>query len=361
MRNILLEKIQRVATRKLEALVGRVIPLEPTLQAMADRPYELHIELTNLCNANCIFCPYQFQARPTDFMDEGVFEKSLADFCRVGGGSVFFTPIVGDALIDPHFVDRVRRLRGMPEIDRIGVTTNAILVDRFGADALIGGGLTGITISTAGFDREMYERVYRSKQYARVRRNVLDLLHANRKAGNPVNIVIALRPDRPLNDVMRDPDFQEVLAFNPTLDFTWAFTTANNRIKRDMLPPQMRLRALTPKREPCVQTYNGPVVLADGTVMACSCVAAMDAEGDLAIGNIKTEALEEIWRGPKLREIRESFRNGTLNPTCRGCDMYRDLELYRTGEGRERARMSTARAAGQAVKRRRARGAWQGG
>ena len=46
------------------------------------RPFELHLELTNLCNANCIFCPYQFQERPTGFMSDEVFERQSVTMCK---------------------------------------------------------------------------------------------------------------------------------------------------------------------------------------------------------------------------------------------------------------------------------------
>ncbi|MCH9050413.1 MAG: radical SAM protein [Proteobacteria bacterium] len=358
--SIFLQKVARVAVRKGEAAVGRLYPLKPTLETMAVRPFELHFELTNLCNANCVFCPYQFQERPIETMSDEVFEKALSDYTADFGGSVFFTPIVGDALIDKKFLERVRAARACREVDRIKVITNAILVDRFGADEIINSGLTTLTISIAGFDEAMYRRVYRSKQYKRVRRNVLDLLKANRAAGDPVNIVIGLRPDRPLNEVTAHPDFQEVLEYKPYLDFTWSYTTANGRITREILPDQMRIRQAPRKTEPCVETYNGPIVLPDGTVLICSCVAAIDGVEDLGIGNVLEQSLGDIWRSDRVRGLRDSFGTSCLNPTCAGCDMYRNLELYRTREGRERAKINRLRSQGVIVKRGREVG-WSGG
>ena len=81
------DKIKRVLARKLDALVGGLaFDLEKTLGAMALRPFELHLELTNLCNANCIFCPYQFQERPKQFMSDEVFFKAVNDFVAIQGG-----------------------------------------------------------------------------------------------------------------------------------------------------------------------------------------------------------------------------------------------------------------------------------
>jgi hypothetical protein len=77
----------------------------------------------------------------------------------------------------------------------------------------------------------------------------------------------------------------------------------------------------------------------------------MDAVADLGIGNILETPLLDIWQGERLRQIREQFEKGSLNKTCAGCDMYRNLELYRTREGRMRADLNRQRASGVVVAR----------
>lgn len=350
MNRLFAQKVARVVRRKADAFAGRFYPLQNTLKAMALRPFELHLELTNLCNANCVFCPYQFQERKVQFMSDEVFHKAVGDYINCGGGSVGLTPIVGDALIDPKFLERVRYLRSQPQVDRIWLTTNCILLDRFGIDSVLQSGITALNVSTAGFDAEMYQRVYRSDSYQRMRRNVVELVERNAALGSPLAITIALRPDRPLSAVMADPDFQPILAYKPQLDFTWSFTSANGRITREILPAAMKLRVVSSRPEACVNTYNGPIILPDGTVMGCSCVAAMDAVKDLGIGDIRRSSLREIWTSHSVHQLRSSFGHDGLNATCAGCDMYRDLEFYRTREGRRRGEMNKARADGGIVK-----------
>ena len=358
---LLLAKATRVLKRKADSLVGRLFPLNDTLDAMASRPFELHLELTNLCNANCVFCPYQFQEREVAYMPEEVFTKAVDDFVACGGGSVGLTPIVGDALIHPDFVSRVRYLRAQPKIDRIWVTTNAILLDKHGIDEVLSSGLTSITISTSGFDEPSYRRIYRSSAYERHRKNVLALVEKNSARADPLTLTIGLRTDRPLEEVMKDPDFQPILAHRPDIDFTWSFTSAGGRITREALPQGMRLRTVSSRRETCVQLYNGPIVLPDGAVMACSCVAAMDAVKNLGIGNIRDRSLLDLWTSPEVARLRASFADGTLNSTCAKCDMYRDLELYRTSEGRARARLTRERGRGEFARRQKPKGAFSGG
>jgi radical SAM protein with 4Fe4S-binding SPASM domain len=285
-------------------------------------------------------------------MTDDVFSKAVSDFISIGGGSVGLTPIVGDALIDPKFLERVRYLRSQPSIDRIFLATNAILLDKHGIAEVLASGITNITISTAGFDKNMYERVYRSQSYERMRRNVLELVRQNAEHDNPVHVTVGLRADRPLDEVMRDPDFQPILQYKPAVDFTWSFTSASGRITREILPSAMKLRVVRSRKETCVQLYNGPIILPDGTVMACSCVASMDAIPDLGIGNIMEAALLEIWTSSRMKSLRSSFfKDGDLNATCADCDMYRDLELYRTSEGRKRAEINHMRDEGLAIRR----------
>jgi radical SAM protein with 4Fe4S-binding SPASM domain len=195
-----------------------------------------------------------------------------------------------------------------------------------------------------------------------MRRNVVELVERNAAKGGPVSITICLRPDRPLDEVMKHPDFQPILAHRPELDFTWSYTSANGRIKREGLPPLMKIRPVSSARkETCVQLLNGPIVLSNGDISACTCVASMDAIHNLGIGNILKDNLLEAWTGERLRRIRAEFQNGELNATCDGCGMYRNLELYRTSGGRERARLNSARHRGETVKRGAAAGPFSGG
>jgi radical SAM protein with 4Fe4S-binding SPASM domain len=350
---VLFDKISRVVKRKAGAWVGGAIySVEKTLEAMELRPFELHLELTNLCNANCIFCPYQYQERATGFMSDAVFEKAVGDFVRASGGSVGLTPIVGDALIDPQFLDRVVYLRSQPEIDRIFLTTNAILLDKHGVGEVLTSGLTSIMISTSGFDKESYKRIYRSPAYERMKDNVTHLVEENARLGSPVSISICLRTDRPLDEVMRDHDFQPILAHQPTIDFAWSYRTVGGLITREMLPETMQFRKAPTKKEPCGSLYNGVMVLTDGTVIACACIAAMDAVPDLRIGHVMDGDLVQIYRGDLMRELRDQFRpGGALNETCSRCDAYQDCELYRTREGRIRAELNRKRAGGEMCRR----------
>ena len=57
-------------------------------------------------------------------------------------------------------------------------------------------------------------------------------------------------------------------------------------------------------------------ILVDGTVVPC----CLDAEGDIPLGNIFTDELEDIISSPRAVAIKESFeRRCVTEPLCRRC------------------------------------------
>lgn len=337
----------RPAARVLRSFARRMLPgADP--QVFLERPYELHLELTNLCNAKCVFCPYTLQTRSHQFMSERIFKKAVDEYVRSGGGSVCLTPTVGDALIHPKFVEWVRYMRAIPQIDRITLTTNAILVRRHRAAAILDSGLSSINISTAGFDESMYRRIYRNDSYRQFRDGVYDLFEANARRAAPIPLFLSLRPDRPADEVLRDPDFQPLLKYRPKVEMIECFSRSGGLIQN--LPEGMKLApvSVARKRVPCNWTYRGLMVLSSGDVQVCACESSINANA-LVVGNIEQQSLLSIWRGARMRALRESFSNGTLNANCAKCDYYYDpVDLY-SKEARQRARISRRRQRGEIV------------
>lgn len=313
------------------------------------RPFQLVLEFTNQCNANCVFCPYSQQLRPHERMSEEVFKKAVAEFVAMGGGSVDLTPTVGDALIHPKFLEWTRYLRSLPQIHRIVLTTNGILLDRHGVEQVLDSGLSAINISLAGFDEEMYRRVYRSPAYKKVRANVTKLLELNSRRAEPIPIVLCLRADRPCAHVLADPDFQPLLAHNPRIQFVEIFSRSGGL--NTELPEGMALAPVEtrPKPAPCRKTYLGLVVQSNGDVQACGCESSINAPA-LIVGNIHEETLLEIWDGEPLRALRASFVNGKLNPNCASCDHYYQRPDFHTPQMRRLAKIMRRRMAGEIVR-----------
>lgn len=284
----------------------------------------LTIELTNICNANCIFCGYQFQERTKGFMEMELYQKLIKDYREIGGFGIGFTPIVGDPLIDPKLLERIAYARNAG-IEQIYFFTNGILLDTVGIDALLHSGVTGISISTTGFDEEMYKRVYRSSKYKRVFRNVTSLLSRNRELGNPVEIQICIRADQVASKWSQTDDFKAIQALTNNIQINHTFDNWGGKITETMLPGNMVLRPIPRKTGPCIMLYNTLMILHDGSAIACGC-RNLNNDSGLYIGNVQETTLIELWRSTRLAEIRAGFREGRFPEACVDCSLYTNTD-----------------------------------
>ena len=94
------------------------------------RPLGLLIETVNICNNDCVICPYSAQTRDRRIMSTSLFEKVVDDYARIGGGPVSLTPMVGEVFLDKRLRERLTYLRGTPSITKVSTITNATMVRR---------------------------------------------------------------------------------------------------------------------------------------------------------------------------------------------------------------------------------------
>lgn len=285
-----------------------------------DYPAGLGIEVTNLCNANCVFCAYQYRERPTTFMSHEIFKSVIDQYVGLGKDKtgIGLTPVVGDPLVDRDLVGKIKYARAISQINNIHMTTNAILLTRELFDQLVDAGLNMITISMSGFDSKEYERIYRNNQYANVIKNLRAIAQSDRF--RKCKIEIGLRTSSLLPWLKKE--YWEFRSLGFKISRNWFFDNWSGKIKQDDLHGVMFLRPeRRSKRIPCTMLYKGPHVLADGTITACGC---RDLEGtsELRLGNLRENSMAEILGGGKLEGLRQRFLDGNLPDVCRDCKHY---------------------------------------
>lgn len=313
------------------------------LSSIEARPWNLHVELSNICNANCIFCAYQYQKRREEIMAETVYLKTLDDYCAVGGGDFMLTVSVGDPAVDPHLIQRIREARSRPEIASIETISNAIALKPRQIEDLIHSGISRIQISIGPLDAELYEKIFRNKSYRKVLANVRLLLERNLAAGCPVEIKLAFRSNLSMNETLGLPDYQGIKHLPHSIEFNTDFDTWSGEIKQGDLLSGMHLRPLSElEAEPCYWLYDGPIVFVDGSVGLCGC-RDYNADSELIVGNIMERPLLEIWQSEKVKELRERFSKRDFPQICRNCSTYANLDMYRSKPGSERGELTRSR------------------
>ena len=299
----------------------------------------LNVETTNICNANCIFCGYQYQKRQMGTMDTKLFETLIADYAKIGGGILGLTPTVGEPLADLKIIEKIKYARSFKEIKEIGMYSNLISLGNHGLDNFINSGLTELTVSTSGFDESMYKRIYRSNQYKRMYNNLIDLLIANKKNNYPINIAIDMRSDMSLKETTNLKDYKNILKYIPEENCGYKFRYDDwaGKIKQSDLIGKMKIRNLTTslrfRISPCFEYFNGPMVYWNGDVGICGC---RDVDGkELIIGNLKNSNIKDIWYNSKHLDYLNNFIKRTPE-ICKKCTHYDNISIFQNSDWKEK-------------------------
>ncbi|MCS6912879.1 MAG: radical SAM protein [Myxococcales bacterium] len=283
----------------------------------------LGVALTRICNADCTFCAYQFLSREERrHMPDDIFERVVEEVAALRVPHIHLSPNLGDPLVAPRLLDKIAALR-RAGVQLIYLTTNGILLERIGISEFLEHGPDIIGISTSGFDEEMYRRVYRSKQYHRMRAGVLQLLRENhaRPPERRRYISIRIRADRPKEEFLRYPDMEEIIRLADDVKYNEMYGDWGGLIKPEMLTGDMRLRPMVPHtNRPCAQLYN-LAVHPDGEILACAC-QNIHHDAKMSLGNIRHIGLAQAWR--RLGHLTAAWKQGEMPDTCRRCSMYND-------------------------------------
>jgi MoaA/NifB/PqqE/SkfB family radical SAM enzyme len=290
----------------------------------------LQVSVTNVCNARCSFCAYRLVAdteRPTGVMKMEVFKKAVDEYSAMGGKSIDLTPTVGDPLLDPTLIEKVKYCREHTGIQDICLTTNAIaMCKRYMFRQLVDTGANIICISLPGLDTETYKQVYGIDRYPEVIKGIAELLKYNKERGEPSRVILRFRNPQKPSTLIASKDFVEhikpYLSNQVTCNFTVDFDNWGGSIGEQDMYGIMKLREIPPRYNvPCANLFNF-MVRYDGSVRLCGCRLKDSEDDGLVVGNVFQNSLEEIGRGKRVHDIIEGFYNGKRPSTCEQCSFY---------------------------------------
>lgn len=289
-------------------------------------PGMLQFELTNICNANCIFCGYKFSLNEKKgIMEFSTFKKALDEFISMGGRKISFAPVYGDSLLDPNIENKLKYTADSGLVS-MGITTNGIMLAKNDLyKKLIDYRLQTIAVSLADFDKKSYEEIYCVKSYEELIKGIKLLLEYHAKKNSRANITLQLRSPNSIGKIVGSNDFikyiKQYLGIHVAISFLYLYDNWGGNIGQKDLKGLMRLRKVSKFRNlPCRHSFN-PSILFDGSVRLCGCRAKDSQFDELIVGNIRTECLSSIMRRGKNIQLR--FIKNILPEPCKICTLYR--------------------------------------
>lgn len=267
-----------------------------------------YIEITNICNLVCSFCPGTKREKRMMSADEF---RALAKKLRSRVGYLYLH-VMGEPLLHPQ-LGEILAIAG--ELGyRVCITTNGTLVAKRGKDVLSASGLHKVSLSLhsmegngAGELRSYLEECW-------------DFADTASKSG----VICALRL---WNIGGEDARNGEILAFLEEKLGESPLAHPQARIGSWRLADKLYLEQAerfdwpdlnAPERDThfCLGMREQIAVLVDGTVVPC----CLDHEGDVPLGNLFAQELDEIMASDRAKAMYEGFTRGCPSEElCRRC------------------------------------------
>ena len=270
----------------------------------------IYLEITNVCNRSCAFCPST--QRPAWTMRSEEFSLLAAKLRP--HTDYLYLHVMGEPLVHPQLEEILARAGRLGF--RVVLTTNGTLLPARQQTLLDAPCLHKVHVSLHSFEAndagnfEAYLDGCTAFGLAASKRGVLvnyrlwNLDGAEQSGLNRRNEELLLALHRVFPDAWQRNTWGWRAAKGVFVQygerFDWPERTARDRGEAGH----------------CRALRDQAAVLCDGTVVPC----CLDHEGDMALGNLFTQRLEEILTMPEAVRIRTGFAQGKrVHPLCRSC------------------------------------------
>jgi radical SAM protein with 4Fe4S-binding SPASM domain len=275
-------------------------------------PWGVDIGVTNLCNAACIMCPHS-KLRKMGTMDMKLYKK-IIDNCQKLKINTITLSFFGEPFLDKTLIEKIKYAKSKGMV--VAFYSNASLMTEELAKEIINAKLDGITISFDGYSKATYEKIRKNLNFDIVKINILNLIETKRrmKKTNPSISLVLVELEENKGEIKQF--YREwknkVDSINIINMRNWA-----NDIQKEGTKESFHFNKKM-KRQPCALIWQKMVVDWNGDVVLC----CDDWNHSTILGNLKKQTIEEIWKGEKLRKIREAHVKGEFwkVPLCSGCN-----------------------------------------
>ena len=266
---------------------------------------KIYLEISNVCNLSCAFCPGT--NRKGHVMTEEEF-TSLLPKLRPWTDFLYFH-LMGEPLLHPK-LEKFLELAGEMGF-RVILTTNGTLLAKQLDTLLSAPALHKINISLHAFEANdlsvpfsvYLDNCFRFGKAMEDRKIVVYRLWnqggADAKNAEILKTMKEFFPE-PWEDTRRGIRIGNKVFLEYGDKFDWP----------DLSAPEGSDRVF------CYGLRDQLGILCDGTVVPC----CLDHEGDLALGNLHSQSMEEILSSPRARAIHDGFSSRTAaEELCRRC------------------------------------------
>jgi len=283
---------------------------------------KIYIEITNICNLKCSFCPETTRKKEQISIDN--FEKIIKKIHK--HTNLICLHVKGEPLLH-NDLENIRKILEKYNL-KTNITTNGTLIKQKLNILKESKAIRQINISIHSatqnklLDRKYLEDIFDSIEQLNDIIISYRLWNLQNIKENDINnnIIKIIEEYYKISDLKQkltknnSIKLKENLFINQDIEFIWP------NIKHEKIIDQGR----------CLALKDQIAILVDGTVVPC----CLDNNGDIQLGNIIEESLEDILNKPLSITIKKNFENSIITCNlCKTCGFLKRLENKRKNKG----------------------------
>jgi MoaA/NifB/PqqE/SkfB family radical SAM enzyme len=315
----------------------------------------VHIELTNVCNFNCAFCPKTEMKRPYGFMETDLAKRIISEIGSEGICEKIAFHVMGEPTLHPDFFDILDH--ALNEDVPVGLTTNGAALGGTIGKRLINYNLHQIDVSLQTPDEKSFKlRKAGSLSYEDYQGGILGFFSSYmstkrdtifkfrflntrfRKKSmesrtGPIRVISSTEELRAtfaswagkIYDILDTPDEvrrKAMKRINTLSAYKWNVVEISPRVYFETYVLNDWGSAFDDKgiydawAGYCFGMRDHFSILYNGDVVLC----CIDYDGNTALGNLHDRSLKEVLSSEELGRIIEGFKKyRVIHPHCRRC------------------------------------------
>jgi len=276
-------------------------------------PELIGLEIASSCNLSCIHCPphlkeFKDKVRKFGIMDMELFHKLMDEIDNFDERRIALHKD-GEPLIHPKIEEILQRVKKNHD-HTIYLTTNAhYLTEKIGI-SLLENKIDILNFSLGASSKEFYEKV-RGKGFEKIMNNIHAFLEWRDKVDWKPKVII---------QIIDLPEYSEMQNEIENFKKYWSKYDVEIQVWEKLTWGVYDYKDNGKRRYPCYSLWESFTVNSDGLVSAC----CMDWTQELTTGDTNTHTIKEIWKGDKLKHLRQMHINGKEKelPLCGTCNYW---------------------------------------
>lgn len=289
-------------------------------------PQCLPVQVSNICNANCVFCQYSLNIDKKCTMPFELFKTIADDFYKERkDGIIHFIGSSGEIYTDKNIIEKIAYAKNLGL--KVYITTNGTLFHKWNlVERTLNLYPERIYISTPGFSPDAYATIFGVTNYHDFFPALINLFQYKEKHCPQTHIAFGFRSNRTYDDVVNDDDYKKhvkyfvdnKIIFNELNRFefdSWSGQIFNKACSKINIVDHNNNSSL------CKKLYSPQLsILVDGSLKLCGCTYIQTEYDSMVIGNLKSQTISECLRKESIHTL---FKNYLLNKRipeiCRKC------------------------------------------